>query len=146
MNISSPSETIFHSIEKTIKTYRKFSQRNLSSQVEDMTIDQGLVLTFIDKHPEMSQKEIAALAFKDTASMTRIINLMVKKEYLKRSINELNRRRYKIEITPKGRQVLQSLGPIVLNNRETALETITEKELIQLENILKKITSNCINS
>ncbi|NER14992.1 MarR family transcriptional regulator [Leptobacterium flavescens] len=143
MDLPSPSATVFHAIESTIKEYRKFSQKKLSNAVSDMTIDQGLVLAFLDRYPEMSQKEIAALAFKDNASMTRMINLMVKKEYLERSINKLNRRRYKLEITPKGKNVLKTLTPIVLDNREKALEGVTEEELIQLEATLKKIKSNC---
>ncbi|WP_394747721.1 MarR family winged helix-turn-helix transcriptional regulator [Spongiimicrobium salis] len=138
-----PSETIFHRIERTIKEYRRFSQKRLSAAVSDITIDQGMILAFLDKHPEMTQKEIAMLAFKDNASMTRMLNLMVEKQYLKRSINMENRRRYHIEITPKGRQVLETLTPIVLDNRKKSLEGVSREELIQLEKILKKITANC---
>lgn len=146
MSITLPSETVFHSIERAIKEYRKFSQKNISNQIDDLTIDQGMVLLFLDKHSELTQKEIAALIFKDNASMTRMINLMVNKEYLKRSMNSLDRRRYNIEITAKGKQVLESLPSIILSNREKSLEGITKNELIQLETILKKITSNCTKS
>jgi DNA-binding MarR family transcriptional regulator len=72
-----------------------------------------------------------------------MINLMVNKKYLKRSMNPLDRRRYNIEITAKGKQVLESLPPIILSNREKSLEGITKEEIIQLESLLKKITSNC---
>jgi DNA-binding MarR family transcriptional regulator len=146
MSISLPSETVFHSIERAIKEYRKFSQKNISNQIKDLTIDQGMVLLFLDKHSELTQKEIAALIFKDNASMTRMINLMVNKKYLKRSMNPLDRRRYNIEITAKGKQVLESLPPIILSNREKSLEGITKEEIIQLESLLKKITSNCTKS
>tara|TARA_R110000787_G_scaffold86285_3_gene184001 strand:+ start:17496 stop:17936 length:441 start_codon:yes stop_codon:yes gene_type:complete len=146
MSITLPSETVFHAIERAIKEYRKFSQNNISNQIKDLTIDQGMVLLFLDKHSELTQKEIAALVFKDNASMTRMINLMVNKDYLKRSINSVDRRRFTIEITAKGKKVLETLPPIILNNREKSLEGITEKELLQLETILKKITSNCTKS
>ena len=122
MSITLPSETVFHSIERAIKEYRKFSQKNISNQIEDLTIDQGMVLLFLDKHSDLTQKEIAALIFKDNASMTRMINLMVNKEYLKRSINPVDRRRFHIEITAKGKKVLKSLPPIILSNREKSLE------------------------
>ena len=146
MSITLPSETVFHSIERAIKEYRKFSQKNISNQIKDLTIDQGMVLLFLDKHSELTQKEIAALVFKDNASMTRMINLMVNKGYLKRSINSVDRRRFTIEITTKGQKILKALPPIVLSNREKSLEGITEKEIIQLETILKKITLNCTKS
>ena len=143
MEISLPSNTIFHTIESTIKEYRKFAQKNISDQITDMTIDQGLVLLFLNEYPELTQKEIAELVFKDNASMTRMINTMVQKKYLKRSMNNEDRRRYKIEITVKGRQVLETLPPIIQKNRKTSLIGITKNELKQLEIILNKIRSNC---
>ncbi|AXG71622.1 transcriptional regulator SlyA [Kordia sp. SMS9] len=143
MNLKSPAETIFYTIESTIKEYRKSSQKKLSNEVSDMTIDQGMILAFLDQYPEKTQKEIASMAFKDNASMTRMLDLMEKKKYLKRSINPENRRRYKIEITAKGKRVLKTLAPIITNNREKALNGISAEELQQVETILLKIKSNC---
>jgi DNA-binding MarR family transcriptional regulator len=143
MELKSPSETIFYTIESTIKEYRKSSQKNLSTEVNDMTIDQGMILVFLDKYPEKTQKEIAAMAFKDNASMTRMLDLMEKKNYIKRSINTSNRRRYKIEITSKGTEVLKALTPIVMSNRKNALQGISEEEIAQLEQTLLKIKANC---
>ena len=143
MNLSLPSETIFHVIESTIKDYRKFAQKNISEQLEDITIDQGLVLLFLNEHPDLNQKEVAELVFKDNASMTRMINTMVQKKHLKRSMNTEDRRRYKIEITIKGKDVLKTLPPIIHHNRNTSLKGITKNELKQLEIILNKIRINC---
>ena len=143
MNLALPSETIFHAIESTIKEYRKFAQKNISEKIKDMTIDQGLVLLFLKEHPDLTQKEIAELVFKDNASMTRMINTMVLKKYLKRSMNSEDRRRYKIEITNKGKEVLETLPPIIHHNRHSSLKGITKNELKQLETILSKIRTNC---
>ena len=111
-----------------------------------MTIDQGLVLIFLDEYPDMTQKEIAELVFKDNASMTRMINTMVKKKYLKRSMHTEDRRRFNIEITPKGKEVLKILPPIIQNNRNSSLQGISKNEQKQLETILKKIRANCTNN
>jgi len=146
MKLVLPSETIFHAIESTIKEYRKFAQKNISEAIEDMTIDQGLVLIFLDEYPDMTQKEIAELVFKDNASMTRMINTMVKKKYLKRSMHAEDRRRFNIEITPKGKEVLKILPPIIQNNRNSSLQGISKNEQKQLEAILKKIRANCTNN
>ena len=143
MNLAVPSETIFHVIESTIREYRKFAQKNISEKIKDMTIDQGLVFLFLNEHPDLTQKEIAELVFKDNASMTRMINTMVQKKYLKRSMNNEDRRRYKIEITKKGKDVLETLPPIIHYNRNSSLKGITKNELKQLETILGKIRANC---
>ncbi|WP_373516497.1 S41 family peptidase [Pricia sp.] len=143
MNLSLPSETIFHVIESTIKEYRKFAQKNISEKIPNMTVDQGLVLLFLNEHPDLNQKEIAELVFKDNASMTRMINTMVQKKYLQRSMNPEDRRRYKLEITEKGKKVLKILPPIIHHNRNSSLKGITKNELNQLEIILNKIRTNC---
>ena len=146
MKIKLPSETVFHTIESTIKEYRKYAQGNISEAIPEMTIDQGLVLLFLNEYPEMTQKEIAELVFKDNASMTRMINTMVQKNFIKRSMNDSDRRRYKLEITKKGKEVLETLPPIIQHNRNSSLKGISKDELVQLQAILNKIRLNCQNN
>ena len=146
MKIKLPSETVFHTIESTIKEYRKYAQQNIADAIPDMTIDQGLVLLFLNEYPEMTQKEIAELVFKDNASMTRMINTMVKKNYVKRSMNNNDRRRYKLELTAKGKEVLETLPTIIHHNRNSSLKGISKNELEQLQAILNKIRLNCQNN
>lgn len=145
MKIPPPSETVFHAIESAIKDYRRFAQQNISEVIPDMTIDQGLVLLFLDEYPEMTQKEIAELVFKDNASMTRMIHTMVNKNFIKRSMNQSDRRRYKLEITKKGREVLEMLPAIIHENRKSSLKGISKNELEQLQATLEKIRLNCLN-
>ena len=143
MNLLLPSETIFHTIETTIKEYRKFAQQKVSAEIKDITIDQSLALIYLAKFPDLNQKQLAELLFKDNASLTRILNLMVKKCFLKRSMNLKDRRRFILEVTPKGLEVIDKILPIVATNRSTSLFGISEKEINQLTVILSKIKSNC---
>lgn len=140
--MKTPSKTVFYTIEKTIKSYRKFANQNFLKVVDDITIDQKLILQYLNAFPELNQKEIADLVFKDNASLTRMIDLMVNKKFLKRSMNTEDRRRFKIDITPKGKEILNKLEPVIVSNRKKAFSGITEEELIQLEITLKKILSN----
>ncbi len=143
MSIEIPSQVIFYSIERAIKEYRKFAQKNISKEIKDITVDQGLVLLFLDHYPDLSQKEIAELVFKDNASMTRMIDLMVKKQYLMRTINDQDRRRHTLTITTEGKRILKKLPPIILQNRKKALEGVTDEEIQQLQSTLSKIITNC---
>lgn len=143
MNIILPSKTIFYTIERAIKEYRKFAQKNISSEIGNITIDQGLILLFLNDRPELTQKKIGNLIFRGNASVTRMINSLVKKNFLERSVNEQDRRRYELEITPEGEEILNSLSSIITTNRQKAIEGITQKEENQLTMILNKIISNC---
>lgn len=143
MKISLPSEIIFYTIERAIKDYRKLSQKKITTEIEDLTLDQGLVLLFLNDRPGLAQNELGDLIFRDSASVTRMINSLVKKKYLKRSQNEEDRRRYELEITPKGKKILNKLSSIISENRNRALKGVDKSELNQLESILNKIISNC---
>ncbi|AYN04748.1 MarR family winged helix-turn-helix transcriptional regulator [Flavobacterium sp. 140616W15] len=145
MKKNNPTGTVLYTIEQTIKEYRKISQKNISQIVNDITVDQALVLMIINKNSDYSQKEIAELIFKDNASITRIIELMVKKEYLTRKMNELDRRKFNLQITEKGKKTIELLTPAIYKNRQIALEGLSENEIELLDKVLTKIISNCKN-
>jgi len=143
MEHSNPTGTVLYTIEQTIKEYRKISQKNIKKIVSDITVDQCLLLIILNEKADYSQKEIAELIFKDNASITRIIELMVKKDYLTRKINESDRRKFTLEITEKGKNTIKLLSPVILKNRETALNGLSSEEIEMLDKILKKIIINC---
>ncbi len=143
MELILPSETVFHAIESTIKSYRKLAQQNIVAKIDNITIDQGLALIYIDKHPELNQVALAKLLFKDNASLTRMINAMVKNEFIEREINSDDLRRYRIVITKKGRDVVNALPEIIKANRTIALQGVSSKDQEDLKRILNKIKDNC---
>jgi MarR family transcriptional regulator for hemolysin len=143
MQLLELEHTAFYALDKAIKTYRQFAQRNIRESGLDITIDQWLVLKTIIDHPDLTQREIAAKVFKDHASITRMIELLVKRGYLKRSPNPTDRRQYKLELTSKGERVYEELVPIVAKNRETALEGFSEEEIELLKGLLQRMTGNC---
>lgn len=142
MKFETPTSTVLYSIEETIKTYRRLSQQNISSLVPDITVDQALILIIIDTE-DKTQSEIADLVFKDYASMTRIIKLMINKNYLTKTIDEADKRKTELKITQIGKEIIEKLNPIIKKNREIALNTLSEQDIKQLFKILKKITQNC---
>lgn len=143
MNIKNATGTVLYSIEQAIKEYRKVSQKNIAEIVKDITIDQCLVLMILNKDTKISQNELANLIFKDNASITRMIELMVKKDYLNRTIHKEDRRKFNLEITQKGKKTLELINPIVQINRETALNGLSLEEIDLLDKTLNKIITNC---
>ncbi len=143
MKLEAPNTTVIYTIEKAIKEYRKFGYSNIKKVAEDITIDQGLVLILLEQNPDCCQREIAELIFKDMASMTRIIDLMVRKDFLKRSINEKDRRRFSLTISSKGNKTIKKLIPTVQQSRSTALNGLSAKDIAQMHNSLNRIIANC---
>ena len=142
MNFNTPTTTVLYSIEETIKAYRKLSQCNITQVIPDITVDQALILLMLENNNK-TQTEIADLVFKDYASMTRIVKLMITKDYLIKTIDSKDKRKAKLEITNNGKEIIKKLTPVIQKNRQTALNNISNKELEQLYETLKKITENC---
>ena len=136
------NDIIFYSIEKSIKAYRQFAQKNISKAGIEITIDQWLVLKTIEEDNSISQKDIASKTFKDVASITRIIELLVQKGYLSRDLKSEDRRRFDLTLTNEGNEIIKKMQPHIQINRAQALRNISDEEIINLQSTLLKIISN----
>ena len=119
---------IFYTLDKAIKSYRQYAQKQLKMAGLKVTIDQWLILTNLQDNPEISQQELSARVFKDSASVTRIIDLLVKSGLLDREVHADDRRRKSLSLTSKGREILEQVRPVVKKNRATALEGLGEEQ------------------
>lgn len=137
---------IFYNIDKAIRSYRNYAQRQLKLNGFTITIDQWLIIKAILENPEITQNEIGNLVFKDNASVTRIIELLVKSEYVIRTIHSKDRRKTNLEVTDLGIKIIKDVQKIVEQNRAIALDGISKEELQIMNNTLLKISENTINS
>ncbi|HZY38464.1 MAG TPA: MarR family transcriptional regulator [Mucilaginibacter sp.] len=137
------NDIIFYHLDKAIKTYRQFAQKRLKQAGINLTIDQWMVLKTIVDHPGISQRDIAANVFKDEAAVTRIIDLLVKKELLSRSFHSTDRRRIELNTNANTKKLLKEVNEITLKNRAIALDGVTPADLEMVKNVLTIISANC---
>jgi len=133
----------FYLLDKAIRTYRMYSQKKLRENGYNITVDQWLIIKVLLENPGISQQEIAERAFKDNASVTRIIDLLVKSKYLNRKVNNKDRRKSILSVTDSGEAIIHKVQELVLQNRKTAQVGIQLEELENLNATLKKIIANC---
>jgi MarR family transcriptional regulator, transcriptional regulator for hemolysin len=136
-------QVLFFTIEKSIKTYRQFAQRQIDQAGIDITIDQWLILKSIQDWPDISQHQLAENVFKDYASVTRMIELLVKKEFLHREPHPTDRRRFQLIITRKGQMVIQKVLPVIESNRKQALKSLSKVDIEANKEFLNQIIKNC---
>ena len=137
-------ETInFYLLDKAIRIYRIYSQKKLRENGFKITVDQWLIIKVLMENPGISQQNIAEKAFKDNASVTRIIDLLVKSKYLDRKVNPKDRRTSILKVTAEGEDIINKVQDLVLQNRKMAQIGITIEELENLNSTLKKIIKNC---
>lgn len=134
---------IFYTMDKAIRTYRQYAQKQLKKAGFTITIDQWLIIKSILENPGIPQQELAEMTFKDNASVTRIIDLLVKAQYLRRTMHSTDRRRANLEVTKEGKKVIADVQKTVLKNRATALNGIDQKTITSMKNTLQTIIDNC---
>lgn len=137
------NDLIFYNIEKAIKTYRMFAMKRIRNNGYKITTDQWLIIKSILENPDITQQDIAKNVFKDNASVTRIIELLVKSNYLTKEENLSDRRKSHLKVTQDGEAIIENVNDLVIENRKIALKDITEEELNITTSTLKKIIENC---
>lgn len=140
------NEIVFYSLDKAIRTYRQYAHQQLSAHGFDVTIDQWLILKSINKNPDLPQQQIAEITFKDYASLTRIIELLVKKGYLQRAMHMHDRRRFTLTLADKAHNVLKAMQTVIVSNRKQALSGIGKSDIDNLQKTLNRIIQNCNES
>jgi MarR family transcriptional regulator, transcriptional regulator for hemolysin len=134
---------IFYSMDRAIRTYRQYAQHQLKKHGFSITIDQWLVIKCLIENPEITQVELSERIFKDNASVTRIMGLLVKAKYITRKISKTDRRRSKLTVTELGIETIEAVDRIVLLNRSNALKGIPEDEIAIARKVMLAITANC---
>lgn len=136
------NDIIFYTLEKSIKSYRQYAQKQLIMNNFDITIDQWLILKSIKENSGLTQQQIGINVFKDYASVTRIIELLVKKNYLQR-VTHTDKRRFILRMTGEAEDLMRSIQKVINANRRKALDGIDEDKLMSLKETLNKIIDNC---
>jgi MarR family transcriptional regulator, transcriptional regulator for hemolysin len=136
-------DVLFYSLESASKAYRRFAQARLYAAGIDITIDQWLVLKTIHESPDLTLQQVGTAVFKDFASVTRIVQLLERKDLLRRTPHPNDGRRSELVLTSAGESVIRTVEPIAQANRRQALDGIDPEEVARLRAVLKRIVENC---
>lgn len=131
-------EVLFYLIEKTNKMIRRYYQEQLTKAGLDITIDQWLVMKKVSDGEGISQVDLAEAIIKDTASITRILNLLLKKKLIKKNVGD-DKRENQISLTDQGRKFVDRTLCVVKDVQKKGTETMHEHEVENMKCQLEKI-------
>jgi MarR family transcriptional regulator, transcriptional regulator for hemolysin len=134
-------DVLYYLIEKTNKVVRRYSQERFIEAGMNITVDQWLVLKKINDSERINQIELAGALFKDRASITRILDLLLKKRLVKKEEGK-DKRAYALSLTSNGEKFMNQALSIVKNSRKKGVESLSEKEIELLKTGLQKIINN----
>ena len=117
---------MLHIIFESSKELKKQLYIELEREGVSLPIEQLNVLTFVKAHKGAKQQDIADATGKDKTTITRFLDVMIKKKLLTKKSSKIDTRQKLISITKNGEEVLEKTI------------AITERFNLQLESKLDK--------
>ncbi|MCY8825459.1 MarR family winged helix-turn-helix transcriptional regulator [Bacillus atrophaeus] len=113
---------------------------------EGITPEQWTVLKRVGESRSISQKELSARADKDQATLTKILDLLEKKNFIRREANPRDRRSFLVVLTEAGEELKQTLTDKMEILFAGLLESTSDEDLAVFLVILDRINGNIANN
>lgn len=129
-------------LDCTARRVKQYAQVQFNLGKYGVTVDQWAVLKNLNHTSNISQKELAKLCGKDQPTLTRILDLLVKKGFVERTVHQNDRRSFIVQLSEEGRNKVSELEPNVREIRMKAWENLDENDFDDLQRILNTIYNN----
>jgi DNA-binding MarR family transcriptional regulator len=130
-------------LERTAKRVKQYAQIQFKNQNFGITVDQWSILKHLHQQEKaITQKALSERCEKDAPTLTRILDLLVKKELVARNPHPEDRRSFLIELTCEGKNKVEQLSIPIQSIRMHAWQHLDEQDFEQLKRILNTLYSN----
>ena len=108
----------------------------------DVSYEQWSIIVHLYRKDGQTQQELAKVAVKDKAAVTRLINVLEKKNIVLRIPDKSDKRSKLVYLTNKAKKFKQDLITVVKTLLNEAALNISQDEMVQCKNTLNKIFIN----
>ncbi len=144
-NIDNQDIDIGLEITLTASVYRATGQKTLKEHgCNDITREQLGILLLLSIQGELYQTQIANILGKDRPNITRMIDVLETKGFIKREKDLSNRRILIVRLTEKGSQLAESFKPLIERMNATQYKGMSDEEILILVKLLRKVRKNII--
>ncbi|MBT8462485.1 MAG: MarR family transcriptional regulator [Gemmatimonadetes bacterium] len=132
-------------IQRTARLLRVLFLRLVQEEAGvDVTPEMWTVLTRLVARDGQYQSELASATYRDRPNMSRILAGMEQRELVFRRGDAEDRRKTRIYLTPKAREVVAATAPLALRTRDRLYEGLKKKELKALRRSLRIVEANTL--
>ena len=132
-------------LERTSKKLKQSLQKIFNEIGAEVTVDQWVILYELRQHGLLSQNQLGENTYKDAPTVTRIIDLLAKKGLVKRKMSKEDRRKYFIDLTSKGNEMVDKLLPHLVDYRKKGWRGLKKSDLVVLREILDQVFENMMD-
>lgn len=127
----------------TVRTSKRISRLlNLKLKPYEVTVEQWTVLKRLHEVDNINQKDLSERTDKDQATLTKILDLLEKRELAIRKQNPDDRRSYLVGITDKGKRLTEELIPFVESIFTNIIGNIPKENLENYMFVLQQLHKN----
>lgn len=137
-------ECIDYTLGKTVQSVKNMLFREFKSKGFNITPEQWAVMSYLHKEDGLYQKQIADFLSKDKPTVTRILDLLEKRNLIIRISDEKDRRKFKIYLTQDGKDTVKQLVPVADEVQLKIRTNVSPQEIEVLNTILGKIYANSL--
>jgi len=142
MTHSSDHRAYFFKIDTTIKKIRNALQKQFNEANFDLTVDQWVLLDHIARNQGITQNELAEITTKDAPTVTRILDLLVKKKLVERKMSQADHRKFHVCLTPQGEAKFDQVLPVVVSLRRKGWNDLSDDDYAHFVRIMDSIYQN----
>lgn len=140
---SQTQRSVIYKVGITGALIKSFFKRKLFDAGVDITPEQFILLRELSKREEPPTiQQLSHATLKDAASVSRTLDILIKKNWITRVIAKEDKRIRYIGLTNDGRKILDKSIPVIVEINSGIVKNLDEKELEQISAILRKIHEN----
>lgn len=136
------SRKVGYYLERTTRIVKLRFTKQFKELGIDLTPEQWVILDNLNIDDGQSQIELAKLSFKDAPTVSRIIDLLVKKKLVERKKEETDRRIFQIFLTQKGKKLVSEITPTIERIRKETWNNLNDKDYQDFLRIVNQVFSN----
>lgn len=136
-------DTAIYSVDVIIRTLKIELKKQIDKLGMGITGEQFVVLDTIRCYENIYQQKLSEILMKDKSNTTRIIKVLEEKELITRVAGNANNRLvYKLNITEKGKELVDKNMPTIKNIITKIFANITDEEIDILHSLSKKFQND----
>jgi MarR family transcriptional regulator, organic hydroperoxide resistance regulator len=134
------SDSVAYLLRNSYRIFARALQERI--QAEGIPIGSWPFLRHLWQQDGITQRELTKAVGLLQPNTNAALKQLTKRGWVKQTRDSDDKRKLRIHLTPKGRELFYRAFPLALQAREQALADFTEQEVATLRSLLKRITKN----
>ncbi len=129
-------------LERTTRLVKLSYSQAFKSHGFDITPEQWVVIEQLYYNNGQSQNDLASFSFKDAPTISRIIDLLVKKGVVIREKGNQDKRARNVLLTASGQKLVESMEPLVSELRSRGWKNLSQNDFDDFVRIIDQVFDN----